>query len=234
MSGYGAWFSSLGVYIEPPPGSTLAGSFRQFAKEAKQKLKLTKMDVDLQWLYPNEGELPKYATAGSAGCDLIVHNFKRRYRAANNDPDIFPETSWNKDSYTYIYEMTLLPGERMLVGFGFAIALPFNHEFQIRPRSGLALNEGITCLNSPGTIDSDYRGEVGAIIINHGKDAVHIKVGDRISQGVINYVGQADWNVVKKLSETERGLGGFGSTGLQKLNDPLADNGYVKTGSHTS
>ena len=96
---------------------------------------------------------------------------------------------------------------------GFAMALPDNYEAQIRPRSGLALKNGITVLNSPGTIDADYRGEVGVILINHGKQPFTVSRGDRIAQMIIAPFVQADFHAVAELSETERGSGGFGSSG---------------------
>lgn len=108
----------------------------------------------------------------------------------------------------------LLPGRRALVPTGLKIALPPNFEAQIRPRSGLALKNGITCLNSPGTIDADYRGEVGIILINHGWETFKIRRGDRIAQMVIAPVTQAVWMEAEALDETERGEGGFGSTGV--------------------
>jgi dUTP pyrophosphatase len=130
--------------------------------------------------------LPAYETAESAGMDL---------RAAVQE------------------SVTLAPGARALVPTGLAIALPPGLEAQVRPRSGLALKHGVTCLNSPGTIDSDYRGEVAVILINHGQEAFTIHRGDRIAQMVIVPVLQARWLEVDVLSETDRGEGGFGSTG---------------------
>ncbi len=131
--------------------------------------------------------LPHYATPGSAGLDLL----------AAVDADI-----------------TLMPGQRMAVATGIAIELPLGIEAQIRPRSGLALNHGITCLNSPGTIDSDYRGEIKAILINHGDKAFVIARGHKIAQMVIARHEQAELVEVESLSESERGAGGFGSTGM--------------------
>ncbi len=110
--------------------------------------------------------------------------------------------------------MDLLPGERTLIPTGFSIALPRNMEAQIRPRSGLALKKGITCLNSPGTIDADYRGEVGVILINHGHEAFRITRGDRIAQMVIQYVPPVEWEIVDELPSSDRGQGGFGHTGV--------------------
>ncbi len=132
--------------------------------------------------------LPAYETSGSAGMDL---------RAAV--PDGQP--------------MTLQPGARALVPTGLKIALEHGYEAQVRPRSGLALKHGITCLNSPGTIDSDYRGEVGVILANLGQEPFVIQRGERIAQMVIAPHEQAAMVEVAALDETERGAGGFGSTG---------------------
>ena len=132
--------------------------------------------------------LPAYETADAAGMDL---------RAA------VPEDQ----------PMTLKPGERAMVPTGLTIALPPRHEAQVRPRSGLAAKHGVTCLNSPGTIDADYRGEVKVILINHGQEPFVIKRGERIAQMVIAPVTRAELSVVTTLDETQRGAGGFGSTG---------------------
>ena len=143
----------------------------------------------LQRLPHSEGlALPAYETTGSAGMDL-------RAAVAEDAP------------------MTLAPGARALVPTGLKIALEPGYEAQVRPRSGLALKHGITCLNSPGTIDSDYRGEVGVILINHGQLAFEIKRGDRIAQMVIARYEQARMVEVEAVDETTRGAGGFGSTG---------------------
>jgi dUTP pyrophosphatase len=109
--------------------------------------------------------------------------------------------------------VTLEPGARALVPTGLKIALEPGYEAQVRPRSGLALKHGLTCLNSPGTIDSDYRGEVGVILINHGQDPFVIRRGERIAQMVIARHEQAALVEVAALDETARGTGGFGSTG---------------------
>lgn len=132
--------------------------------------------------------LPAYETAGSAGMDL---------RAALAEDAT----------------LILTPGARALVPTGLKIALEPGYEAQVRPRSGLALKHGVTCLNSPGTIDSDYRGEVGVILINHGQEPFVIKRGERIAQMVIARHEQAAMVEVETLDETARGAGGFGSTG---------------------
>lgn len=132
--------------------------------------------------------LPAYETALSAGMDI---------RAA------VPEDA----------PVTLAPGERYLTPTGLAMALPAGFEAQMRPRSGLALKHGITCLNSPGTIDADYRGELKVILVNLGQAPFTIRRGERIAQIVIAPVTQGAWDVVAVLPETARGAGGFGSTG---------------------
>jgi len=132
--------------------------------------------------------LPSYETTGAAGMDL---------RAALGAAG-----------------MTLPPhGGRALVPTGIAIALPAGYEAQVRPRSGLALKQGITVLNSPGTVDADYRGEVGVILINHGAEAFRISHGDRIAQMVVAKVARGNWQERAVLADTDRGAGGFGSTG---------------------
>jgi len=132
--------------------------------------------------------LPAYETAQAAGMDL---------RAA------VPEEE----------PLILRPGSRFAVPTGLAFALPAGFEGQVRPRSGLAFKSGVTCLNTPGTVDADYRGEVKVILINHGPDDFVIRRGDRIAQLVIAPVVQATWAEVESLDETARGAGGFGSTG---------------------
>jgi len=131
-------------------------------------------------------ELPQYATAFSAGLDL----------RANIDAPVI-----------------LKPLERKLIPTGLFIELPAGYEAQIRPRSGLAIKKGVTILNSPGTIDADYRGEICVILINLSNDDFLIEDGERICQMVIAAHEQAEWNQVEVLNETERGAGGFGHTG---------------------
>jgi dUTP pyrophosphatase len=132
--------------------------------------------------------LPAYETDGAAGMDL---------RAAIPDGE----------------SIVLAAGHRAAIPTGLAIALPPGFEAQVRPRSGLALRKGVTALNSPGTIDADYRGEVKVILINHGADGLTIRRGDRIAQLVIAPVTRAAWEEVDGLDDTPRGAGGFGSTG---------------------
>lgn len=137
--------------------------------------------------HAKENPLPSYQSALAAGMDL---------HAALEEPK------------------TLQPGERTFVPTGLQIALPAGFEAQIRPRSGLAIKNGITMLNSPGTIDADYRGEVKVIAINHGQEPVTFNHGDRIAQMVIAPVVQLKVTEVDELDDTERGSGGFGSTGV--------------------
>jgi dUTP pyrophosphatase len=132
--------------------------------------------------------LPAYQTPGSAGLDLCA---------------AVPEA------------VQLAPGERRLIPTGLSFEIPEGHEGQVRPRSGLALNHGITCLNSPGTIDSDYRGEIKAILINHSDTVFKISRGMKIAQMVIARHEQAELVEVESLSDSERGAGGFGSTGMK-------------------
>ena len=132
--------------------------------------------------------LPAYETTGAAGMDL-------RAAVAEDQP------------------LVLRPGSRAAVPTGLAIVLPPGHEAQVRPRSGLALRHGVTLLNSPGTIDADYRGEIKATLINLGEEDFIVRRGDRIAQLVIAPVEQATWREVDSLEETTRGAGGFGSTG---------------------
>ena len=112
-------------------------------------------------------------------------------------------------------DLIIHPGERMLIPTGIIIALPNGFEAQIRPRSGLALKHGITVLNAPGTVDADYRGEISALLINHGKNDFIVSRGDRIAQMVIQRIEQIQWEEVVHIeqSETDRGSGGYGSTG---------------------
>ncbi|HXH73096.1 MAG TPA: dUTP diphosphatase [Mariprofundaceae bacterium] len=143
--------------------------------------------VRLQRLPHGEGlELPHYASEHAAGMDL---------RAAIGE------------------DMVLNPGEHRLIPTGFAMALPEGYEAQVRPRSGLALKHGITVLNSPGTVDADYRGEVGVILINHSDVPFHIQRGDRIAQMVIAAYARVQLEECESLDETARGAGGFGSSG---------------------
>ncbi|HBL94357.1 dUTP diphosphatase [Hyphomonas sp. UBA3195] len=133
-------------------------------------------------------DLPAYETIGSAGMDV-------RAAVSQDDP------------------ILLQAGERAMIPTGLSVAIPQGYEIQVRPRSGLAAKHGLTCLNTPGTIDSDYRGEIKVILINLGQDAFTIQRGERIAQLVLAPVTQLAWIEVDALDETDRGAGGFGSTG---------------------
>ena len=136
----------------------------------------------------SQHELPQYATPQSAGLDL----------RANLEESI-----------------TLKPLERRLIPTGLHIAFPDGYEAQVRPRSGLAYKKGVTVLNAPGTIDADYRGDIGVILINMSNENFVVENGERVAQLVIAKYDQAEWNLVAELSETNRGEGGFGSTGVK-------------------
>jgi dUTP pyrophosphatase len=146
------------------------------------------MEIRVEIINKSKHALPEYATLLSAGMDL----------RANIDQPIL-----------------LKPLERKLVPTGLFIALPAGFEAQVRPRSGLAFKKGITVLNTPGTIDADYRGEVGVILVNISSEDFTIEDGERIAQLVIAKHEQASWIEVKELTSTERGVGGFGSTGIK-------------------
>ena len=139
-------------------------------------------------IYSGKHALPQFETDQSAGMDLRANIAKA---------------------------LVLQPGERALVSTGISMALPEGYEAQIRPRSGLAYKFGVTVLNSPGTIDADYRGDIGVLLINNGKEAFAIEDGMRIAQLVVAKYTQFNWNEVEDLTKTERGSGGFGSTGKQ-------------------
>ena len=141
--------------------------------------------VQVKRLPHGEGlDLPRYATAGAAGMDVL---------SAEN--------------------VTIAPGARHAVATGLSVAIPPGYEIQVRPRSGLAFKHGIGVPNTPGTIDSDYRGELKVILINHGAEPFEVRRGDRIAQLVLAPVTLAEWDEVAELGDTERGAGGFGSTG---------------------
>lgn len=141
------------------------------------------MKVEIKKLRP-DAIVPQYQTHEAAGFDLHA-----------------------------VEPLTLQPAQRALVKTGLAMALPHGYELQIRPRSGLAFKHGITVLNAPGTVDSDYRGELMVLLINHSHEDFIIQAGERIAQGVIQEVHQASFEIVESLSQTSRGTGGFGSTG---------------------
>lgn len=154
-------------------------------RDAEPSVNRPDIKVLVQRLPHAEGlPLPTYATEGAAGMDLLAAK-----------------------------DMVVPPGGRALVPTGLRIALPDGYEMQVRPRSGLALKHGITLPNAPGTVDEDYRGEVGVILLNTGSEPFPITRGDRIAQAVFAPVTRAEWEEVVVLPETQRGVGGFGSTG---------------------
>ena len=145
-------------------------------------------DVLIKIINHSDNDTPCYATPGAAGMDIRAN---------------------------LINPITLLPLQREMVPTGLFIELPEGYEAQVRPRSGLANNQGITCLNSPGTVDSDYRGEIKVILINLSDEQQTIQHGDRIAQMIISKVERAKLQLVHQLNETERGEGGFGHTGIK-------------------
>ena len=142
--------------------------------------------IEINIVNTSTNQLPSYATEGSAGMDIRAN---------------------------LVDTLTLQPLQRSLVPTGLFIELPHGYEAQVRPRSGMAINHGITCLNSPGTVDSDYRGEIKVILVNLSNEPQQIKHGDRIAQMVISKAEQAILQLVQSLNETVRGEGGFGHTG---------------------
>jgi len=146
--------------------------------------------IKIKRLHP-DAKIPVYSTVGAAGADLAAII---------------------QDGFGYI---RLEPFSRAVVQTGISVSIPAGYEIQVRPRSGMALKQGVTVLNTPGTIDSDYRGEIGVILINHTDEPVIIKAGDRIAQMVVAPVYQAKFTEVNDLDETARGTGGYGSTGVK-------------------
>ncbi len=144
------------------------------------------MQIKIPVINKSNNELPQYATTGAAGADV---------RCFCDEP------------------IVLQAGARALIPTGLYAAVPHGYEIQVRPRSGLAVKHGVTCLNSPGTIDSDYRGEIKVLLINHGVEKFVVQNGERIAQLVLAKVEQASFEVVENLDDTQRGVGGFGHTG---------------------
>lgn len=153
-------------------------------------------------------DLPKYETEYSAGCDL-------RAELSNIKEETLTQACiiHFMDGNKIAKKLVIKPSGRALIPTGLKMALPEGYEASVRPRSGLALKHGITVLNTPGTIDADYRGDIGVIIINHGFDDFEIKQGDKIAQMVISKVEHAEFVLSEQLNQTDRGEGGFGSTG---------------------
>jgi dUTP pyrophosphatase len=144
------------------------------------------MKISVKIINNSPNALPEYATEGSAGMDLRAH---------------------------LEAPVVLQPLERQLIPTGLFIELPLGYEAQVRPRSGLAIKQGITCLNTPGTIDSDYRGEIKVILINLSQEVQTLHPGDRIAQMVVSPVSQVSWEAVEVIADSARGAGGFGHTG---------------------
>ena len=142
--------------------------------------------IDINIINKSDNPLPSYATLGAAGMDIHAN---------------------------LVTPVILSPLERLLIPTGLYVAIPENYEIQIRPRSGLAFKQGVTCLNTPGTIDSDYRGEIKVLLINLSNEHQQINHGDRIAQMILAKTEKAKFNAVDHLSETQRGEGGFGHTG---------------------
>jgi len=149
---------------------------------------------------------------------LVKMKIKRIRPQGDSDlpsPRYMTEKSSGMDLYAAVAEEILLnPGERRLIPTGISISVPEGYEAQVRPRSGLALKDGVTLVNTPGTIDADYRGEIGVILINHGEKPFQVKRGDRVAQMVIVPVAKAELEWVEALDETPRSGGGFGHTGI--------------------
>jgi dUTP pyrophosphatase len=165
-----------------------------------------KLPVKLAKAYP-DAIVPQYQTPLSAGVDLHAYlPLTREERRINPGHVEIIEAH---------HPIVIYPGQRKLIETGLKMAIPQGYELQIRPRSGNAYKNGITVLNSPGTIDSDYRGQIGVLIINHGEREFVVKHGDRIAQGVFVAIPQAAFEIVDKLDETERGEGAYGHTGTE-------------------
>lgn len=195
--------------------------------------------MKIQIINKSQWELPQYATPFSAGLDL--RGDFSRIKLVDNKPEKFFFNAdvvsiglvENSNSNTKIVDkegnpteekpktipvaktIEIKPGGRCLIPTGLFIALPEGYEAQVRPRSGLALKQGITVLNSPGTIDADYRGEIGVILINNSSETVRLNDGERIAQLVITKHEQAEWDEVEELTDTDRGEGGFGHSGVK-------------------
>ena len=188
---------TVGAMVEDKLGerSQVEEQVRNMAKQVEKVVSDTlwkqrgvdKVSVRFKKLAHFKGEVPTYATPGASGFDV---------RACLDAP------------------IALKPGGRVLIPTGFSLEIPKGFEVQVRPRSGLAIMKGISLVNTPGTVDSDYRGEVKVIVINHGQDEVTIADQERIAQMVVCPVVQADFEMVEELSDSDRGAGGFGSTGV--------------------
>lgn len=195
--------------------------------------------MKIQIINKSQWELPQYATPFSAGLDLrgdfsrikLVDNKPEKFffnadvvgvglvENPNSNIEIVDKdgnpTGEKPKTISVAKTIEIKPGGRCLIPTGLFIALPEGYEAQVRPRSGLALKQGITVLNSPGTIDADYRGEIGVILINNSLEPVRLNDGERIAQLVIAKHEQAEWDEVEELTDTDRGEGGFGHSGVK-------------------
>lgn len=181
----------LGAMVEDKLGerSQLEEQVRKMAEALSKRVGAgaSKVTVRVKRLEHFKGDLPKYATPGASGLDV---------RACLDEP------------------VVVEPGHRVLIPTGLSLEIPQGYEVQVRPRSGLAISRGISLVNTPGTVDADYRGELKVILINLGQETVHILDQERIAQLVVAPVVQAELEEVSELGDTERGSGGFGSTGV--------------------
>lgn len=185
-------------------------SFQQYRGLKQDPCKAPPDQLRIKRLRPGTPEIPQYATKLSAGMDLRadLKHLGLDDVGVSSTPGLMVGVDGD-------ITLGLKPGESALVSTGLSIELPSGYEAQVRSRSGLALKNGVVVLNSPGTIDADYRGEIGVILVNHGMKPFNIRHGDRIAQLVIARVEQLPLVEVTELTDTERGAGGFGSTGVK-------------------
>ena len=162
-------------------------------------------EITVQIINKSSNELPSYAHDGDSGMDV-----KADFTRGNNEK-YFHKAAWDDERA----KLLIFPGGRALIPTGLYVSIPKGYEIQVRPKSGLSLKFGITVLNTPGTVDSPYRGELGVILINNGEDVFEIAQGMEVAQLVVTRVSTANWNVVEELDDTPRGDGGFGSTYLK-------------------
>lgn len=163
--------------------------------------------MQVQVINSSENKLPEYSTAGASAVDL-----RASFTNGNLKEEYFRFADWDEEGEENGY-LIIFSGGRALIPTDLFVAIPEGYEIQIRPRSGIALKEGVTVLNTPGTIDADYRGNVGVILINLGEEPFIVKEGDRIAQAVLTKVERIEWEPVTKLEGTKRNTGGFESTG---------------------
>ncbi len=183
----------------------------------------------IQVINKSTNELPAYATEHSSGMDL------KAYMSTASVAEILKKCRYSKAEYVPLsdgrYRVTIQPQGRALIPTGLYVSIPVGYEIQVRPKSGLAINKGITVLNTPGTVDADYRGEIGVILINHSCLEYSIYDGDEIAQAVLCPVDEIVWREVEVLTDTARGTGGFGSTTKPNNNEKAS---YYVVGATTS